>query len=151
MKQKKCICKDSLEEIKTVDKLGFPIASHAMNCPMFKSQRSYFDMTDKESMKAQQDLVSAKLRGPKDLRVISMSPSKQTLSTKKNLVSSVVSTNDTWEEELKTELLKILFKHRANDRGNSDLNLFDDKENLQEQDKYYADLILEQIKKSEAK
>lgn len=48
---------------------------------------------------------------------------------------------------MKEEIIKILFKHRANDRGNKDLNLFDDKEQLEEQDSYYADMILDLFQK----
>lgn len=49
---------------------------------------------------------------------------------------------------MKDEILKILFRHRANDRGNKDLNLFDDKDKLEEQDEYYADEILNLFNRS---
>jgi|GEM_PF-3382957 len=52
--------------------------------------------------------------------------------------------------ETKKEIIKILFRHRANDRGNENLNLFEDKEKLEEQDEYYADEILKLFKANRA-
>ena len=53
------------------------------------------------------------------------------------------------KENLENQIKEILYRHRANDRGNKDLNLFEDKNELSKQDEYYAEQILSLIKSRE--